>query len=151
MNTTFAYCFLFECFLSFFKILFICSWETQREPETQAEGEAGSHGEPDVGLDPRTRGSRPELKADTQPLSHPGVLWLFSLRTWIDSIRLRKDSKGSVATLYCSDFSTTRWFFLEFWRPHSAPLYSSFVLEGAYYYSWVLDFTEGWKRGRLSW
>ena len=28
---------------------------------------------PDVGLDPRTMGSRPEPKADAQPLSHPGV------------------------------------------------------------------------------
>ena len=29
--------------------------------------------EPDVGLDPGTPGSLPELKADAQPLSHPGV------------------------------------------------------------------------------
>ena len=29
--------------------------------------------EPDVGLDPRTQRSHPELKADAQPLSHPGV------------------------------------------------------------------------------
>ena len=28
---------------------------------------------PDVGLHPRTLGSRPELKADAQPLSHPGA------------------------------------------------------------------------------
>ena len=28
---------------------------------------------PDVGLDPGTLGSRPELKADDQPLSHPGI------------------------------------------------------------------------------
>ena len=31
-------------------------------------------GETDVGLDPRTPRSRPEQKADAQPLSHPGVL-----------------------------------------------------------------------------
>ena len=31
-------------------------------------------GEPDVGLDPRTAGSRPEPKADAQPLSYPGIL-----------------------------------------------------------------------------
>ena len=31
--------------------------DTQRETETQAEGEAGSHGEPDAELDPRTLGS----------------------------------------------------------------------------------------------
>ena len=29
--------------------------------------------EPDVGLDPRSPGSRPEPKADAQPLNHPGV------------------------------------------------------------------------------
>ena len=29
--------------------------------------------EPDVGLDPGALGSRPEPKADAQPLSHPGV------------------------------------------------------------------------------
>ena len=29
--------------------------------------------EPDAGLDPGTPGSCPELKADAQPLSHPGV------------------------------------------------------------------------------
>ena len=36
---------------------------TEREAETQAEGEAGSMREPYVGLDPRTPGSRPGLKA----------------------------------------------------------------------------------------
>ena len=40
--------------------------DTHREAETQAEGEAGSV----QGLDPRTLGSRPEPKADTQLLSH---------------------------------------------------------------------------------
>ena len=29
--------------------------------------------DPNAGLDPRTPGSLPEPKADTQPLSHPGV------------------------------------------------------------------------------
>ena len=48
--------------------------DTKREAETKAEGEAGSlQGEPDAGLDPRIPGSQPEPKADTQPLSHPGV------------------------------------------------------------------------------
>ena len=46
---------------------------TEKEAETQAEGEAGSSGEPDVGLDPRTLGSRLESKADAQPLSHLGI------------------------------------------------------------------------------
>ena len=39
-------------------------------------------GEPDAGLNPRTSGSCPELKADAQPLSHPGApevaLFLFT-------------------------------------------------------------------------
>ena len=48
--------------------------DTERETETQAEGgEAGSMPEPNVGLDPRTLGSCPELKADAQLLSHPGI------------------------------------------------------------------------------
>ena len=33
----------------------------------------------DAGLDPRAQGSRPKPKADTQPLSHPGVPSLPSL------------------------------------------------------------------------
>ena len=40
--------------------------DTEREAETKA-------GEPDAGLDPRTLESRPEPKADVQPLSHPGA------------------------------------------------------------------------------
>ena len=32
-----------------------------------------SHRKPDVGLNPRTPGSRPEPKADVQPLSHLGA------------------------------------------------------------------------------
>ena len=52
--------------------------DTETQAETQEEGEAGSLPcrEPDVGLDPRTPGSRPELRADAQLLSHPGILYL---------------------------------------------------------------------------
>ena len=47
---------------------------TQRERETQAEGEAGSmHREPDVGFDPGSPGSRPGPKAGTKLLRHPGI------------------------------------------------------------------------------
>ena len=35
--------------------------------------------EPDVGLDPITPGSRPEPKADAQPLCHPGAPILLNL------------------------------------------------------------------------
>ena len=47
---------------------------TEREAETQAEGEAGSmHQEPNVGLDPGSPGSRPGPKAGAKPLRHPGI------------------------------------------------------------------------------
>ena len=47
--------------------------EREREAETQTEGEAGSmHREPDVGLDPRSPGSRPGPKAGAKPLRHRG-------------------------------------------------------------------------------
>ena len=63
----------------FLKILFIYSWEIERQRHRQREKQASCR-EPDVGLDPGTPGSWPEPKADTQPLSHPGVpnlvLWL---------------------------------------------------------------------------
>ena len=43
--------------------------------EGRGRGEADSPlgGKPDARLDPRIPGSRPELKADAQPLSHPGI------------------------------------------------------------------------------
>ena len=47
---------------------------TEREAETQAEGEAGSmHREPDVGFDPGSPGSRPGPKSGAKPLCHPGT------------------------------------------------------------------------------
>ena len=50
--------------------------DTEGERETdrhkQREKQAPCR-EPDVGLDPRSPGSRPEPKADAQPLSHSGV------------------------------------------------------------------------------
>ena len=46
---------------------------TEREAETQAEGEAGSmHREPNVGFDPGSPGSHPGPKAGTKPLTHQG-------------------------------------------------------------------------------
>ena len=61
----------FSFFLSFFlfflsNILLFIHENTQRgdrEAKTQAEGEAGSMQEPDVGLDPGSPGSHPALKA----------------------------------------------------------------------------------------
>ena len=58
----------------FFKILFIYSWETQRERQRHRRREKQAPcGEPEVGFHPRTLGSWPEPKADTQPLSHPNA------------------------------------------------------------------------------
>ena len=45
----------------------------RKRAQTKGKGEAGSCGESDAGLDPRTLGSQPEPKADAQPLSHPGI------------------------------------------------------------------------------
>ena len=45
----------------------------QRERQRHRQREKAPRGEPDAELDSRTPGSQPELKADAQPLSHPGV------------------------------------------------------------------------------
>ena len=45
--------------------------DTEREADI-SRGRSRLHAG-DVGLDPRTPGSHPEPKADTQPLSHPGI------------------------------------------------------------------------------
>ena len=51
--------------------------DTEREAETQAEGDAGSLWGADAGLDPRTPGSRLGVNADAQLLSHPGI-WSYT-------------------------------------------------------------------------
>ena len=45
---------------------------TERQRHRQREKQAPCR-EPDVGLNPSTPGSRPEQKADAQPLSHPSI------------------------------------------------------------------------------
>ena len=60
----------FFIYFIFLKILFIYSWEIQRHRQREKQT---PYREPDSGLDPRTRGSRPEPKADAQSLSHPGT------------------------------------------------------------------------------
>ena len=62
--------FCFKLFLKRF-YLFIHDRPKERGRHRQREGQA-PHRKPDMGLDPRTLGSRPEPKADVQPLSHPG-------------------------------------------------------------------------------
>ena len=46
--------------------------ERQRHRQREREKQAPCR-EPDVGLDPRTPGSRPGPKAGAKPLSHPGI------------------------------------------------------------------------------
>ena len=60
------------CLTSFFNFFFMIV--TEREAETQAEGEAGSvHCESNVGFDPGSPGSRHGPKAGAKPLHHPGI------------------------------------------------------------------------------
>ena len=58
------------CFFFLLKILYIYSWETERE--TQREKQAPCW-KPDVGLHPQTPGSLLGPKADAQPLAPPGI------------------------------------------------------------------------------
>ena len=46
--------------------------QRERQKHRQREKQAPCR-EPDVGLDPGTPGSCPELQTDAHPLSHPGV------------------------------------------------------------------------------
>ena len=57
----------------FFKILFIHERQKKRDRHRQREKQAPCM-ELNAELSPRTPGPRPKLKADAQPLSHPGVL-----------------------------------------------------------------------------
>ena len=66
---------------------------TEREAETQAEGEAGSMQEANVGLDSGTPGSRPGPKAGAKPLSHPGIPSIPILKQ--NKMRLRKSGPKS--------------------------------------------------------
>ena len=47
--------------------------QREKEAETQAREKQAPYRDPDVELHPGTPRSRPELKADAQPLSHPGI------------------------------------------------------------------------------
>ena len=62
------------CFILFFKrfYLFIHGRHRERQRCRQREKQVPCR-ETNAGLDPRTPGSRPKLKADAQPLSHSGI------------------------------------------------------------------------------
>ena len=60
----------------FLKRFYVFIHERQRKrqrPRHRQREKQTPHKEPDVGFDPGTLGSRPELKTDTQPLSNPGA------------------------------------------------------------------------------
>ena len=70
---------------SFLKIFFMIV--TEREAETQAEGEAGfMHQEPKVGFDPRSSGSHPGPKTGTNPLHHPGIPLFFNFSRTLHTV-----------------------------------------------------------------
>ena len=67
---------MFHNFFFFFKILIIYERQREREREGQRHRQREKQApcrEPDAELDSGTQGSHPELKADAQPLSHPGI------------------------------------------------------------------------------
>ena len=80
--------------------------DTEREAENRQREKQASHRKPNAGLEPRTRGSKPEPKADVQPLSHPGV----------PSEKFLNDSSPSWI-LRCSVFSPSHPTFP--WSPNS--------------------------------
>ena len=71
-------------FLRFY--LFIHERHKERQRHRQREKQDPCR-EPTVGLDPRTLRSRPELKAEAQPMNHPGApavrLNWFSFSFWV--------------------------------------------------------------------
>ena len=60
-------------FYYFLKILFIHERHRERQRHRQRKEKQAPCRETDVGLDSRTPGSCPGLKAGAQPLSHPGI------------------------------------------------------------------------------
>ena len=69
-----------------FIYLFTRDTERERQRHRQREKQAPCR-EPDVGLNPRSPGSCPGLKADAQPLSHPGIPSLLHLLVWLSTHR----------------------------------------------------------------
>ena len=59
--------------------------DTERQRQRQREKQAPCR-DPDVGLDPRTLGSRFEQKVDVQPLGHPGTSFLFKINVFKNSL-----------------------------------------------------------------
>ena len=65
--------------------MYLLMRDRERQRRRQKEKQAPCK-EPDVGLDPGTPGSRPVSKADTQPLSHPGIPLFFNVHFEVERI-----------------------------------------------------------------
>ena len=81
--------------------------DTQREAETQAEGEAGSLQEArrgDVEPNPGTPGLCPVPKAGAKPLSHPGIpcILIFQTLAYSDGFILLSDYRKTQNTFRTS-------------------------------------------------
>ena len=73
--------------------------DIKRQRQKQREKQV-PFGEPNVGLDPRTPGSCPELQAEAQPVSHPDVPNFFFLKKQlIAHHRKRKQQNYPQSTL----------------------------------------------------
>ena len=97
----------FKSFFFFFlKILFI--HERQRQRHRQ-----GPCRKPHGVLDPGTLGSRPEPKADTEPLSHPGAPSLPNLVSKLTGLCTSQDPPTSLANSlpFHKERKSTRCFF----------------------------------------
>ena len=91
--------------LYFFKRFYLFIHERHRERQRHMQREKQTPcGEPDAGLNPRAPGSRPELKADAQPLSHVGApLVPFSFP------RLRDTEWNSACSLLVCAYPSASW------------------------------------------
>ena len=75
------YLFLYLFFILIF-YLFIHERHRERQRQQRQEKQAPCK-EPHMGLDPGTLGSHPELKSDTQPLSHPSISCVYFLKMYL--------------------------------------------------------------------
>ena len=67
------------------------------------------HGEPDVGFDPGSPGSRPGPKAGAKPLSHPGIPGVRFLSTFLSKAKQLADDRGDSKPVGRSVTLTCPW------------------------------------------
>ena len=84
---------VFLRFIFFKDFIYLFMKDTKRGRDRQREKQVPCR-KSDVGLDPRTPESQPELKADTQPLSNPSAPKIDWLIDWFERKRERKSMSG---------------------------------------------------------